>query len=167
MIKLLIPAALVLLILAAIIYFTFNPSQKSGSTQNGSSGQTAQTRKSYDELKIEDVNIKDPPEPIYAELFKPGQTKASGYVRLSQVAGKVLIQLKSDDASDKTGMVFKGSCAANSTDIIYPLASLKEGKSQTIWETDLESIFKQFPLSVKTFKDIKNLKNYTLCADLK
>ena len=167
MIKLLIPAILVLLMLAAIIYFIFKGGSEPGdSNQKIQSTQNTGIVPNLSEIKIEDLNIKEPPKPIFAQLFAPKQSSASGYVRLSEVTGKILIQLKSDDISDKIGFIYKGNCSAKGK-IVYPLASLVDGKSQTIWETNLDSISKQLPLSVKVFKDAKNLNSYTRCADLK
>ena len=165
MIKLLIPVVIILLILAAIIYSIFKPNQQTSQpTVNQTEDQTTPIK--FSEIKAEDIKIKQPQKPIFAELFAPKLTRSSGYVRLSEVAGKVLIQLKSDNLTDGIAMIYKGACSG-SGESVYPLVKLEEGKSQTVWETSLDQVEAQLPLSVKVFKDSKNLTTYTRCADLK
>lgn len=156
---------IILIIPFAIAYFIFT-GQGSKITETIIPKQESSDSRIYGDIKIEDLKLKAPVKPIFAYLYRPKQATASGYVRLSWVAGKILIQLKSDDTTDKIGMIFKGRCNG-SGEIVYPLASLKEGKSQTIWETNMEQIEKNLPLSIKVFKEIKDLKTYTRCADLK
>lgn len=165
MIKLAVIGVIALVILGAIVYYIFKPGSpltNSKSILNPNSP----AKISLSDIKIDPAKVKPTPKPIFAYLHSPKQSSPSGYVRLSEVTGKILIQLKSDSTLDKIGLIYKGSCQAQG-EIVYPLASLKEGKSQTIWETNMEGIQKSLPLSIQVFKDAKNLKTFTRCADLK
>lgn len=165
MIKLAVIGVIALVILGAIVYYIFKP----GSPLTNSKSilnPNPPAKISLSDIKIDPAKVKPTPKPIFVNLYAPKQSSPSGYVRLSEVTGKILIQLKSDSTLDKIGFIYKGACAANG-EIVYPLASLKDGKSQTIWETSMDSIAKNLPLSIKVFKDAKNLKTFTRCADLK
>lgn len=175
MIKLAIIGVIALVILGAIVYYIFKP----GSPLTNSKSilnPNHPAKISLSDIKIDPAKVKPTPKPIFAYLYEvkassaylyaPKQSSPSGYVRLSEVTGKILIQLKSDSTLDKIGFIYEGSCQAQG-EIVYPLASLKEGKSQTIWETNMEGIQKSLPLSIKVFKDAKNLNTFTRCADLK
>jgi len=165
MIKLGLVALIVLSILGLIIFFIFSSGKPKVADQIPVSSTSPKPSVITSLSDIKDLKIKEPVQPLLANLYAPKQTKASGYVRLSEVAGKILIQLKSDSTADKTGIISSGSCAAN-TKIVYPLVSLKDGKSQTIWEINMEELKKQLPLSVKVYKDLKNLNSYTRCAEI-
>lgn len=167
MIKLALLTVIVLSILGAIVFLILSgskPQIKSSLPFLKSPAPSASSLLS--DIKVSDLKIKQPVEPILVHLFAPKQTKASGYVRLSEVTNKILIQLKSDDTSDRSGFIYSGACNGNGK-ILYPLVSLADGKSQTIWEINMESIKKSLPLSIKVYKDLKNLKTYTRCADIK
>lgn len=166
MIKLVLLAIIVLSILGAIVFTIFSGFKPQAKPQTSVIAPQASVEFSLADIKVSDLNLKAPPEPIFGLLYAPKQTKASGYVRLSEIIGKILIQLKSDDTSDQAAFIYSGTCAGAGK-IVYPLASLKSGKSQTIWETNMEAIQNQLPLSVKVFKDLKNLNTPTRCADLK
>jgi hypothetical protein len=172
MIKLILLAVIVLTVLGSIVFFIFSSSKPEIKSQipfmasPKSSATTTATSSLLSDIKVADIKIKQPPTPLSVELFAPKQKTASGYVRFSEVTGKILIQLKSDSPADTSAFIFSGACTGNGK-ILYPLVSLKEGQSQTIWEINMEQFKKQLPLSVKVYEDLKNLKTYSRCADLK
>lgn len=165
MIKLAAIVAIIFVVLGIIIYSIFTSTSPESETQKKTITEVPPALE-YSALIASQSQRKSPTPSIYEFLYAPKQTSHSGYIRLSNVARRVLIQVYSELPDSNYGYIHSGSCNQTGK-ALYPLVTLKEGKSQTVWNTSIEAIRENLPMSIKVFKEDTPSNTYISCADLK
>lgn len=102
---------------------------------------------------------------------QPGSTyNQSGKATLTETNGKVkvLLELNTVDMlkDPQPAHIHKGACPKPG-DVVYPLTNVINGKSETIIDTTMDNLKKQFPLAINVHKSASESSVYTACGDLK
>lgn len=97
------------------------------------------------------------------------ELKQTGKATLTEDAGKVKVVLelsKVDALKDpQPAHIHKGSCPGVG-EVVYPLTSVANGKSETVLNTTLAKIKQELPLAINVHKSASELKVYTACGAL-
>jgi hypothetical protein len=165
---LLIAALVPLGVIAFLIFFALNPTSNSQTQNSAASNSNAESKFSTAKIDLADVKITFGPEPlpqpVTINLYAPKDSSPSGSVQLAPYLGKVSVNFSTRD-QDQIAYVYSGTCDQKGT-VTYPLGQLQSGKLDTVWVTDYHQIKKTLPLSIRVYKDRKNLNFFTRCGEI-
>lgn len=108
------------------------------------------------------------PKTVSLSLLQLGGSGESGTATLKEVGGKVEVTLELSGAPSGVSQpahIHKGACPGVG-EVLYPLSSPKDGKSETTLNTTLETLMGQLPLAINVHKSTAQSNIYVSCGDL-
>jgi hypothetical protein len=109
---------------------------------------------------------KEEPITIFLTPDKGNNSTQAGTVILSQENGKVKVVIDASPmGSSQPAHIHKGKCP-DVGDVVYPLTSVNEGKSETILDTTLADLRAKGDLAINIHKSAAEIKVYTSCGNL-
>lgn len=119
-----------------------------------------------------DLSEHDPPKQefpvIVISIKSQNDSGQLGTARLEGMADnktKVILELTGGSFNQQPAHIHIGSCPNPGT-VKYPLTDLESGRSETIVNTDLESMVKSGALAINVHKSEQEISVYTACGDL-
>lgn len=154
--KLIVLAVLIVVILAGGLYLN----NKSGNVYNANNTPTPKSSVSTNETS------QISPSGVSIVINEQNASGESGIATVSEVEGKVVVNLKLIGASAQTPQpanLHSGTCEAPG-DVVYPLTNVVSGQSKTTLDVDMAAFNSKLPLILNVHKSKDEISVYTSCG---
>lgn len=100
-------------------------------------------------------------------LSEQNDSGQSGTATLTEVDGQTNVLVELDVPSDvaQPAHIHSGACP-DVGDVVYPLANVVDGVSETILGVDLATLMGELPLAINVHQSAEQISVYTSCGDL-